>query len=78
VHFFEAKQNTYSSIFAKSRNERFFISFKSKPNPFIGIENDITNIYSNWTETRALPIKPGFDFDGLVFIRNTTNSVTLD
>ncbi|SMC81592.1 erythromycin esterase family protein [Pedobacter nyackensis] len=76
-HDFLAQENTFSSMFAKAKNERFFLPFNKKPNPFMGIKSHITNIFSNWTETRSLPIKPGFDFDGLIFIRETSASVQL-
>jgi len=76
-HDFLAQENTFTSMFAKAKNERFFLPFNKKPNPFTGVKNHITNIFSNWTEKRSLPIKPGFDFDGLIFIKETSASVQL-
>jgi erythromycin esterase-like protein len=76
-HDFLAQENTFSSMFAEAKNERFFLPFNKKPNPFVGIKNHITNIFSNWTETRSLPIKPGLDFDGLIFIKETSASIQL-
>lgn len=77
MHTFEGKQNTLSDIFAKAKYEAFYLSFTTKPSPFTGTTSFITNIFSNWQELTPLPIRPGVDFDGMVFIRNTSASVKL-
>ena len=72
-HEFAGNENTYSALFNKSRFDSFFIDFTTAPESFRSA-NYITNIYSNWQERRMLPIIPGADFDGLIFIRKTTAS----
>ncbi|KAA0993348.1 erythromycin esterase family protein [Dyadobacter aurulentus] len=72
-HEFAGDENTYSALFSKSKFESFFIDFTAAPESFKSA-NYITNIYSNWQERRMLPIIPGADFDGLIFIRQTTAS----
>lgn len=76
MYQFITDENTYSGLFAKSKYELFFLSFQ-KANPLSGQRNFITNIYSDWRDPKTLPIKPGVDFDGLIFIRNTSASVEL-
>lgn len=78
THTFEGKEHTFSSIFQKAGYRAFFLPFNTHPNPLLGIANLITNIYSNWQEPRPLPIRPGVDFDGLIFIRETTASIKLN
>ena len=73
-HDFAGKENTFSALFGKASFEAFFVDFHKAPNPFLKMENSITNIYSNWQEPKPLPIVPGADFDGLIFIRETTAS----
>lgn len=73
-HHFEGNENTFSSIFAKAKFPAFFIDFLKTPNPLINTTNSITNIYSKWQEPKPLPIIPGSDFDGIIFIRETTAS----
>jgi len=74
-HEFTADPNSFSSLFANSKYEAFYLSFEK--NPLTGKKNFITNIYSNWELRKSLPIKLGIDFDGLIFIRNTTASIEL-
>ena len=73
-HNFAGTENTFSGLFNKANLAAFFIDFDEVPNPLINTKNLITNIYSNWQELRPLPIVAGADFDGLIFIRNTTAS----
>jgi erythromycin esterase-like protein len=77
-HAFEAKKNSLSGMFAKARPEAFFLPFNAKSNPFTGMTGDITHIGSSWQELNSLPIRPGVDFDGIIFIRNTTASKELN
>lgn len=71
---FETEKSSFSEMFSKADHPAFFIPFNIKPNPFSGVKNNITNIYANWTENRALPIIPGVDFDAILFIKTTTAS----
>lgn len=73
-HNFDGTENTFSALFSKAKFEGFFVDFHKVPNPLINTVNSITNIYSNWQEPKPLPIVPGADFDGLIFIRETTAS----
>ncbi len=66
-----------SKRFAEAKYENFFISFDRSSNPFSGSKNYITNINSNWTATRALPIRPGIDFNAILFLKNTNATVKL-
>ncbi|WP_447637787.1 erythromycin esterase family protein [Flavobacterium microcysteis] len=78
-HSFESGLGTFSELFSKAKDSPFFLSFNLKnSNPFIQTKNKITNIYSVWTNDRALPILPGSDFDAIVFIRETTASLIIE
>lgn len=77
-HSFDSDPNTFSGLFSKAKAGNFFLSFHKKSNPFLQNKNKITNIYSVWTESRALPIQPGLDFDAIVFVRETTASFILE
>jgi erythromycin esterase-like protein len=78
THSFKAQASSFSELFARSKYECFFISFVDKPNPFYNVRNLITNIFSIWLKRTALPVKPGVDFDGMIFIRNTRASIRND
>lgn len=72
---FDGTENTFTALFSKAKFEAFFVDFHKVPNPFINTVNSITNIFSEWRgEPKPLPIVPGADFDGLIFIRETTAS----
>ncbi|GAB2774363.1 hypothetical protein GCM10027275_16740 [Rhabdobacter roseus] len=73
-HDFVGTDSTFSALFSKANFEAFFVDFHAVPNPLLNTKNSITNIYSNWQEPKPLPIVAGIDFDGLLFIRNTTAS----
>ena len=77
-HSFESGSDTFSGLFSKAKDSQFFLSFNpNKANPFAQNKNKITNIYSVWTNDRALPILPGSDFDSIIFVRETTASLIL-
>lgn len=71
---FETEKGSFSEIFAQANHPAYYLPFNKKPNPFSGVKNNITNIYSNWTTNRDLPIIPGVDFDAILFIKTTTAS----
>ncbi|WP_432710027.1 erythromycin esterase family protein [Pedobacter sp.] len=75
-HHFQAKEGTLSTLFEQVKYKSFFLPFPFE-SPFNGKTIHITNIYSNWQEFKPLPIKPGVDFDGIIFIRDTSASVKL-
>lgn len=76
---FEIQPESFSALFAKAKFPTFFIAFSnSKDDPFYNVEGNITNIYANWSKSQILPMRPGVDFDGLIFIRESTASVPLD
>jgi erythromycin esterase-like protein len=75
-HAFQAKESTFSTLLAQAKYSSFFLPFP-KESPFTGKTSLITNIYSNWQDLKPLPIKPGIDFDGIVFIRDTSASIKL-
>ena len=77
-HTFEGKENSLSAKFAKAIPEAFFLPFNAKPSPFTRMTGYITHIGSNWQELTSLPIRPGVDFDGIIFIRNTSASTKLN
>ncbi|MCJ8163701.1 erythromycin esterase family protein [Pontibacter sp. E15-1] len=74
-HYFKGNEDTFSSLFAKAIYPSFFIDFTTQGNPFINTVNKITNIYSNWKEPNPLPIRPGYDFEGLIFVKETSASI---
>jgi len=77
-HVFQTEPNSFSAIFANAKFPAFFVSFgKPEGNPFYNVSKNITNIYANWGNTRALPIRPGIDFDAMIFIKETSASVPL-
>lgn len=77
AHAFQAKTGTLSNILAQAKSKSFFLPFH-KDDPFTGTTTLITNIYSNWQgPPKPLPIKPGIDFDGIIFIRDTSPSIRL-
>jgi erythromycin esterase-like protein len=77
AHTFQAEANSFSNMLAQAKDKSFFLPFHSD-SPFTGTTTSITNIYSNWQgRPKPLPIKPGVDFDGIVFIRDTSPSIKL-
>ncbi len=74
-HTFQAMEGSLSNTLAKARYDAFFLPLDRKASPFNGTISLITNIYSNWQEPKPLPIKPGLDFDAMIFIRNTSASI---
>lgn len=78
-HSFETSESSLSAVFARAKYPAFFMSLKnSDGNPFYNVSADVTNIFANWNNRRTLPMRPGIDFDGLIFIKETTASETLE
>ena len=75
-HTFQANESSFSRTLAQAKYTSFFLPFDDK-SPFTGLTSMITNIYSNWQEFKPLPVRPGVDFDGMVFIRSSSASVQL-
>jgi erythromycin esterase-like protein len=76
-HNFQAVASSFSNILAQAKDKSFFLPFH-KESPFTGTTTSITNIYSNWQgPPKPLLIKPGIDFNGIVFIRETSPSIKL-
>jgi erythromycin esterase-like protein len=73
---FKAQPTSFSALLAQAKYPLFFLPFKSAQ-PLGPANRLITHINANWSTQRELPIRPGIDFDGLVFIRRTTASVPL-
>lgn len=73
-HTFQAMEGSLSATLAKAKFDAFFLPFDRKASPFKGGTVLITNIYSSWKELKPLPIKPGEDFDAIIFIKNTSAS----
>ncbi|WP_198652043.1 erythromycin esterase family protein [Chitinophaga deserti] len=71
---FTAPGESFSEMFSKASHPTIYIPFNKAPNPLTNQQRDITNIYANWTESRARPIKPGVDFDAILFIKTTSAS----
>ncbi len=76
-HEFQSKKDTFSALFASAKYPDFFIAFNGTDNPLKGVISKMTNIYANWTEGRALPVNPGSDFDGMIFIRESHASALM-
>lgn len=78
AHPFMAKPTALSALLAQVQYPAFMLAAAGGPPKPLGPGNQlITNINANWTATRELPIRLGIDFDGLVFIRETTASEPL-
>ncbi|OOQ59726.1 erythromycin esterase family protein [Mucilaginibacter pedocola] len=77
-HPFTTQANSYSAVFATAKYPEFFLPLKNiDNNPLFGQTNNITNIYASWNRSGVLPMRPGIDYDGVVFIRDTRSSVPL-
>lgn len=78
-HSFETPVASLSAVLAKAKYPAFFVSLKnSDGNPFYNVSADVTNIFANWNNRRTLPMRAGVDFDGLIFIKQTTASEPLE
>nr|WP_294946876.1 erythromycin esterase family protein [uncultured Mucilaginibacter sp.] len=78
-HTFQTEPNSFSATFANAKFPAFFVSFNNpEGNPFYNVSKNITNIYANWGDTLSLPIRPGIDFDAMIFIKETTAAVPLE
>jgi len=74
AHAFEAEASSFSKMLAQANYQSFFLPFH-KDSPFAGTTTSVTNIYSNWQgQPKPLQIRPGVDFDAIVFIRTTSPS----
>jgi erythromycin esterase-like protein len=76
-HIFETNQHTLSKMMSKAQAKRFYLKFDTEHDPFKGVLEHITNIYSNWNEPKPIPMRPGIDFDAVLFINDTTSSTEL-
>lgn len=77
-HAFEGNPLTFSGLFSKVKYGAFFIDFTAEGSPMKDQVNKITNLYSNWSTPVPLPVRLGSDFDGLIFIKETTASIGLE
>lgn len=76
THTFETEPGTFSAMLSKARYPQFYLKFDTGNNFFKGAAVYMTNIYANWTspEPKPIPIRPGIDFDAVLFIKTTTAS----
>jgi erythromycin esterase-like protein len=77
AHTFETNAHTLSAVMAKAQAKSFYLKFDAKKDPFKGGIAYITNIYSNWNDPKPIPMRPGIDFDAILFIKNTSPSKEL-
>lgn len=57
----------------------FFIDLNSDSNPFRDKNYMITTLFSNWQgEPKPAPSKAGVDFDGLIFVHESSSSKAID
>jgi erythromycin esterase-like protein len=73
---FTAQPTSFSALLAQAKYPAFFLSLQSAQ-PLGAANRLITHINSTWSKQRELPMRPGIDFDGLVFVRQTTASIPL-
>lgn len=74
-HSFQGQDAAFSAILKHARFDSFFIAFPKDFHPFTDTSFLITTLYSNWQGVpQPLPALPGSDFDGLIFIKETTAS----
>jgi erythromycin esterase-like protein len=76
-HPFQAKEHTLSTILDQARYPSFYLPFH-KNSMINGSSQLIINFYSDWREPKPLKVKPGLDFDGIIFIRNTSATTKLE
>lgn len=77
THTFQAEASSFSNMLAQAKHKSFFLPFHTD-SPIYRTTISITNIYANWQgPPKSLPIKLGIDFDGIIFIRDTSPSVRL-
>jgi erythromycin esterase-like protein len=74
---FTAQPTSFSAVLAQAKSPLFFLSFRAAQ-PLGTANRLITHINANWSARRELPMRPGIDFDGLIFVRQTTASVPLN
>jgi erythromycin esterase-like protein len=73
---FTAQPTSFSALLAQGQYPLFFLPLPAAQQ--LGATNRfITHINSNWSKQRELPMRPGIDFNGLVFVRQTTASIPL-
>lgn len=76
AHPFQAADNTLSGLLSRANRPSFFLPIH-KGSLLYGTAALITNVYAEWREPKPLTIKPGTDFDAIVFIRETSPSIQL-
>jgi len=77
-HDFKSGDDGLTGLLARAGHKAFYLPVHAAANP-LGTEiRKITNIYSNWQEPKPLPVRPGVDFDAIIFVRDTSASVQLD
>jgi erythromycin esterase-like protein len=75
---FEAQPASFSALFAQAKVPAFFINLDKATGPLYNKSNYITNLFANLGNMRRLPMRPGIDFDALIFIKETTPTTVLN
>lgn len=76
---FNGSPNTLSYLLSDAKYNMLFLDFHENMHPLLNEKIPITNIYADWRgEPVPLPVIPGTDFDGLLYIRTTTASKTIE
>ncbi len=74
---FEAKPESFSAELAKAKLPSFLLLIDDRQSPIYGKDSQITNIFANFGRNLSLTFRPGIDFDALIFIRETTPTITI-
>ncbi|WP_290842529.1 erythromycin esterase family protein [Flavobacterium sp.] len=74
---FEAKPDSFSAELSKAKSPSFLLLLDDTKNPIYGKDSKITNIFANFGRNLSLTMRPGIDFDALIFIRETTPTITI-
>lgn len=78
AHDFKSGDDGLTGLLARAGHKVFYLPVHGAANP-LGTEiRKITNIYSNWQEPKPLPVRPGVDFDAIIFVKDTSASVKLE
>lgn len=75
-HSLDVPKDNFTALFATQKFDNFFV-YLSKNSPFSGLKNTISHINSDLRKPYEIPVNLAYDFDALIFIKNTTPSVML-
>ncbi len=78
AHDFKSGDDGLTGLLARAGHKVFYLPVHGAANPLGTEVRKIMNIYSNWQEPKPLPVRPGVDFDAIIFVKDTSASVKLE